>query len=133
MHRAVQRGPSFSLPSDGMIGHMGCVTCGRRQVDPESGPSAWRRAVIRGEQVLVCPQCQGEGWTDGLDRCAACGSTVLVKRLGEVTCRGCGAVGDPIGADNSGDQSSGPEETSPGREALQREVAAALDRLLGRD
>ena len=117
-----------------MIWHMGCVTCGRRQVDPESGPSAWRRAVVRGEQVLVCPQCQREGWTDGLDRCVACGSTVLIKRLGEVTCRECGAVGDPIGPDSvAGEPASGSEATSPGRDALQREVAAALDRLLGRD
>ena len=116
-----------------MIGHMGCVTCGRRQVDPESGSSTWRRAVVRGEQVLVCPQCQGEGGTAGLARCVSCGSTVLVKRLGEVTCRDCGAVGDPIRVYAAGDQASGPEVTSPGREALQRDVAAALDRLLGRD
>lgn len=114
---------------------MGCHRCGRRQVDPESGPSTWRRAVVAGEQVLVCPDCQGEGWTDDLDRCASCGSTALVKRLGEVVCRACGATGDPVAgrpveAPASG---SGEHAGSPAREALRREVTEALDRVLGRD
>jgi hypothetical protein len=107
---------------------MGCHTCGRRQVDPESGPSTWRRAVVAGEQVLVCPDCQVEGWTDRLDRCAACGSTVLVKRLGEVGCRTCGATGET--ADGAG--ATAKRATAPGaaREALADDVAAALERVL---
>jgi len=107
---------------------VGCLYCGRRQVDPASGPSTWRRAVVAGEQVLVCPDCQTEGWTDGLDRCAACGSTALVKRLGEVVCRGCGQAGAAVVASGApavrGDSS---------RDALAADVAAALDRVLGAD
>ncbi len=106
---------------------MGCVSCGRRQVDPDSGPSAWRRAVVAGNQVLVCPDCQGDGWTDALDRCADCGSTMLVKRLGEVTCRGCGASGVPL---------PGPEPVQVRRsspELLRDEISAALDRVLRTD
>jgi hypothetical protein len=108
---------------------MGCLHCGRRQVDPDSGPSTWRRAVVAGQQVLVCPDCQIVGWTDGLDRCASCGSTVLVKRLGEVTCRQCGRAGAPVAAESAGDERT----DAAAREALAAEVAAALDRLLGRD
>ncbi|MFC6238942.1 hypothetical protein [Longivirga aurantiaca] len=107
---------------------MGCVVCGRRQVDPDSGPSTWRRAVVVGEQVLVCPDCQTDGWTDGLDRCAQCGSTVLVKRLGEVVCRGCGHVGASVAAPGANVEREG----SP-REALAADVAAALDRVLRAD
>ncbi len=103
---------------------MGCHTCGRRQVDPDSGPSAWRRAVVAGEQVLVCPDCQVEGWTDGLDRCRSCGSTVLVKRLGEVSCRTCGAAGD------GGQPAEGSSAPSAARETLADDVAAALERVL---
>jgi DNA-directed RNA polymerase subunit RPC12/RpoP len=104
---------------------MGCARCGRRQVDPSSGPSTWRRAVVAGEQVLVCPECQTDGWTDGLDRCGACGSPVLVTRLGDVVCRACGheapAVRAAVGA------------VPAGREALARDVAEALDRILRRE
>jgi hypothetical protein len=106
---------------------MGCHTCGRRQVDPDSGPSTWRRAVVAGEQVLVCPDCQGEGWTDGLDRCRACGSTVLVKRLGEISCRSCGATGEAAGGGSAPAPTPAP---SASREALADDVAAALDRVL---
>ena len=106
---------------------MGCHTCGRRQVDPESGPSTWRRAVVAGEQVLVCPDCQVEGWTDGLDRCRACGSTALVKRLGEVSCRACGSTGGPADGVTASTASPSP---SAAREALADDVAAALDRVL---
>jgi hypothetical protein len=105
---------------------MGCVHCGRRQVDPDSGPSTWRRAVLGGEQVLVCPTCQSGDWTAGLDRCSACASTVLVKRLGDVVCRSCGHEVTPAAERGSSDP-------SPVREALTRDVAAALDRVLGRD
>jgi hypothetical protein len=106
---------------------MGCHTCGRRQVDPDQGPSTWRRAVVAGEQVLVCPDCQGEGWTDGLDRCRTCGSTVLVKRLGEISCRSCGATGEAAGGGAAPTPTPAP---SSAREALADDVAAALDRML---
>ena len=68
--RAVARAAAGLRPATRHNRAMGCLRCGRRQVDPDSGPSAWRRAVVAGEQVLVCPDCQVEGWTDGLDRCA---------------------------------------------------------------
>ena len=106
---------------------MGCHTCGRRQVDPDSGPSAWRRAVVAGEQVLVCPDCQVEGWTDGLDRCRACGSTALVKLLGEVDCRSCGAAGDAAGGVRA---ATAAPTSGASREALADDVALALERVL---
>jgi len=110
---------------------VGCHRCGRRQVDPDSGPSAWRRAVAAGGQVLVCPDCQVDGWTDDLDRCRACGSTVLVRRLGEVSCRSCGAAGTAAWGPGSG---GGAEvvATTASREQLAADVAAALDRVLRR-
>jgi len=110
---------------------MGCLRCGRRQVDPDSGPSTWRRAVVAGEQVLVCPDCQVDGWTEGLDRCRACGSTVLVKRLGEVSCRACGATGEAAGGVvAAASPPAVPVAPSAAREALAGDVAAALDRVL---
>jgi hypothetical protein len=117
---------------------MGCHVCGRRQVDPESGPSTWRRAVAAGEQVLVCPDCQVEGWTDGLDRCRACGSTALVKRLGEVSCRGCGATGERAWSSSSAAtsparSSSAGRAGGSSREQLAADVEAALERVLRRD
>jgi hypothetical protein len=109
---------------------MGCLRCGRRQVDPDSGPSTWRRAVVAGEQVLVCPDCQVEGWTDGLDRCRACGSAALVKRLGEVSCRACGASGGAVSGPAAGERPVASPVTSEARAALAEDVAAALDRVL---
>ena len=111
-----------------MIGVVGCVRCRRRQVDPASGPSLWRRGVRHGEQVLVCPQCQTDSWTDLLDRCASCGSSALAKRLGVVTCRECGATDDVVGALQNPAPAAGR-----GRDALAADVAAALDRVLGTD
>ncbi|HMA47071.1 MAG TPA: hypothetical protein VKP11_07730, partial [Frankiaceae bacterium] len=71
---------------------MPCFRCAARQTDPVRGASPWRRGVVAGYQVLVCPGCQqSPGWADVLDRCQACGSTHLVKALGTVTCRACGA------------------------------------------
>lgn len=104
---------------------MPCYRCGARQVDPERGPSPWRRGVRDGELVLVCPQCQaGRDWTADLDRCGACGSTALAKRLGEVVCRACGAMV----AMSSGGAAA---EAERGRD-LGDEVSRALDRLFGR-
>lgn len=80
--------------------------------------------------VLVCPDCQVEGWTDGLDACAGCGSTRLVKQLGAVVCRDCGAE---LRADDRGTAATvapAAPETDPD---LADEVAAALARVLGRD
>jgi hypothetical protein len=103
------------------------VRCGRRRVDPDSGPSTWRRAVLAGHQVLVCPDCQVEGWTAGLDACARCGSTMLVKQLGVVSCRACGAS-DAVSA------ASGPSSApgAPPDDRLSAEVDEALGRVLGR-
>ncbi len=79
-----------------------------------------------GEQVLVCPDCQSvHDWTADLDRCAACGSTVLVRALGETRCRGCGAVDQVVAG--SGSSLASPAGTLPD------EVAEALDRLLRPD
>ena len=107
---------------------MGCYLCGRRQVDPVSGPSPWRRGVVAGEQVLVCPDCQvAHDWTADLDRCRTCGSAHLMRRLGEVECRDCGCVADPAEAESGGGAAgSGP---APG---LSEEVDRALARVLGR-
>ncbi|MDP9069079.1 MAG: hypothetical protein M3N53_12145 [Actinomycetota bacterium] len=50
-------------------------------------------AVVKREQVLVCPVCQQEHpeWVDELDRCPRCGSTRLKMMLGSVVCKVCGA------------------------------------------
>src|SRR5215472_12445537 len=73
---------------------MPCYRCGTRQVDPDRGSSPWLRGVRADRQVLICPGCQVDGaWVTDLDRCALCASVRLVRRLGEVECRDCGAVG----------------------------------------
>jgi hypothetical protein len=82
--------------------------------------------VVAGEQVLICPDCQVEGWTDGLDTCAPCGSTMLVKQLGVLSCRACGWAADPAGGDVV---RTGPTAHD---ESLATDVADALDRVLGR-
>jgi hypothetical protein len=67
---------------------MPCYRCGARQTDPGKGPSPWKRGVIRDEQVLVCPDCQStHDWVADLDRCESCGSTMLLRALGETRCR----------------------------------------------
>jgi hypothetical protein len=98
---------------------MPCRRCGARQQDPVRGASPWKRAVVAGEQVLVCPACQRDpAWTDGLDHCPSCGSTALVKALGVVSCRGCGqeTPGRPVAS-----------TPAPG---IADEVDAALRRVL---
>jgi hypothetical protein len=78
---------------------MPCYRCGTRQVDPDRGESPWRRGVRGDRQVLICPDCQvAIDWASELDRCQVCGSVHLVRRLGEVECRDCGAVGQPAEA-----------------------------------
>jgi hypothetical protein len=141
---------------------MPCYRCGVRQTDPGRGQSPWKRGVVRHSQILICPGCQDAAdWTAELDRCARCSSVRLVKRLGEVECRDCGAIvapegaGEPEFADDpggarpeggSGAAGTGPEGAGQegaglegaglegaGRGAdLSEEVARALDRVLGR-
>ncbi|MDT3438023.1 MULTISPECIES: hypothetical protein [unclassified Pseudofrankia] len=75
---------------------MPCYRCHIRQTDPARGASPWSRAVIGGDQVLICPDCQREpNWRQAFDNCAACGSTRLTKALGLVVCRDCGIRADP--------------------------------------
>ena len=78
---------------------MPCYRCGVRQTDPGRGQSPWKRGVVRHSQILICPGCQDAAdWTAELDRCSRCSSVRLVKRLGEVECRDCGAIVAPEGA-----------------------------------
>jgi hypothetical protein len=93
---------------------MPCYRCGTRQVDPDRGESPWRRGVRRDRQVLICPSCQSAfDWAADLDKCAVCASVHLVRRLGEVECRDCGSVGQPV--------------LAPGVLAEQLDVGAAVD------
>jgi len=108
---------------------MPCYRCGTRQVDPDRGESPWRRGVREDRQVLICPGCQAAiDWTNELDRCQVCGSVHLVRRLGEVECRDCGAVGRPAAA--------GLDDIGVVSEAavaeLADEVERALAKVLGR-
>ena len=136
---------------------MPCYRCGVRQTDPGRGQSPWKRGVVRHSQILICPGCQDAAdWTAELDRCSRCSSVRLVKRLGEVECRDCGAIvapegaGEPEFADGPGgarpEGGSGAAGTDPGGAGLEsaglegggrgadlsEEVARALDRVLGR-
>lgn len=127
---------------------MPCYRCGARQVDPDRGESPWKRGVRAERQILICPACQASvNWTADLDRCPACQSVHLVRRLGEVECRDCGYVhepGDaatlipdvsevaPAAAGPGGllpDAGLGVGDTPPG---LAEEVELALARVLGR-
>ena len=114
---------------------MPCYRCGTRQVDPARGHSPWRRGVKGNEQVLVCPGCQAAGdWTADLDKCRRCGSVHLVRRLGEVECRDCGATIPPV-TEGGDPQVAGrpPGLPATGRApGLSEEVALALERVLGR-
>jgi len=109
---------------------MPCYRCGARQTDPARGPSPWKRGVRSGRMVLVCPACQQvHDWTADLDRCATCGSTMLVRALGETTCRACGAS-QPERPDRADAPApAGPQHPSSD-DALADEVRAALDRVL---
>jgi hypothetical protein len=136
---------------------MPCYRCGVRQTDPGRGQSPWKRGVVRHSQILICPGCQDAAdWTAELDRCSRCSSVRLVKRLGEVECRDCGAIVAPEGAgqaefaddpggarpeggsgaagtdpEGAGLESAGLESAGRGAD-LSEEVAQALDRVLGR-
>lgn len=106
---------------------MPCYRCGARQTDPARGSSPWRRGVRGDEQVLICPDCQRRpSWTDELDRCPVCGSTALLRRLGRTVCRDCEASPPgPVAA-------APPPSATEGDRDLAREVAEAIDRVLGR-
>jgi hypothetical protein len=99
---------------------MPCYRCTRRQTDPGKGPSDWKRGVIAGVQVLICPECQRtHDWQGDLDRCGQCGSALLVRTLGETRCKACG-TSSPV--------ASGPPVVD---ETLATDVAAALERRFG--
>jgi hypothetical protein len=116
---------------------MPCYRCGTRQVDPVRGHSPWRRGVRDDQQVLVCPDCQVTAdWTADMDKCPQCGGVHLVRRLGEVECRDCGAVVPPAAEHTASSPAlvAGAGEPAPGGRApgLSEEVALALERVLGR-
>ncbi len=121
---------------------MPCYRCGARQVDPVRGHSPWRRGVRDDQQVLVCPACQAAtDWTADMDKCPQCGSVHLVRRLGEVECRDCGAIVPPAAGPApdaavlaQGEPALGGDEPVLGGRApgLSEEVALALKRVLGR-
>jgi predicted amidophosphoribosyltransferase len=72
---------------------MPCFRCGRVQEDPPQGkPSPWKRAVLGGEQVLVCPECQRAhpDWNSGVETCPRCGSASVSLKLGLHVCSRCG-------------------------------------------
>jgi hypothetical protein len=102
---------------------MACVRCGARQDDPARGPSPWKRGVLGGEQVLVCPDCQRQsGWHSGFDRCPECDGMRLSKALGVVRCSACGWSGElPVAVESP---SGTPDDE------LATQVRAALDRVL---
>ena len=125
---------------------MPCYRCGTRQVDPDRGESPWKRGVRGERQVLICPDCQSAfDWTADLDRCDVCSSERLVRRLGEVECRACGAVRQPADSSLPGHLarpdsgraapvSAGPDDEAEAQamDGLAREVEQALARVLGR-
>jgi hypothetical protein len=128
---------------------MPCYRCGTRQVDPDRGQSPWKRGVRADRQVLICPGCQeSSDWMADLDRCAVCDGVHLVRRLGEIECKGCGHVREPAvlpadargpgpggglgggpGGGSAGDSRAGPAGEIPG---LAEDVERALARVLGR-
>jgi hypothetical protein len=128
---------------------MPCYRCGTRQVDPDRGESPWQRGVRGDRQVLICPGCQASfDWTADLDRCAVCASARLMRRLGEVECRECGSVGQPVPAAGvreaalaasevgAADMGAGVAVDDPGAggdasAGLAAEVEEALARVLG--
>lgn len=120
---------------------MPCYRCGMRQVDPDRGESPWRRGVRRDRQVLICPGCQSAfDWAADLDKCAVCASVHLVRRLGEVECRDCGSVGQPVLAPGAIAEQiatgaavdpDGADGVAGEARSLTEEVELALSRVLG--
>ena len=90
---------------------MPCYRCGVRQTDPSRGQSPWKRGVRRYSQILICPGCQETAdWMAEMDRCSQCSSVHLVKRLGEVECRDCGAIMPPQASGEPGNAGPAGEE-----------------------
>ena len=88
--------------------------------------------MVGGEQVLLCPECSSEpGWDASLDACPRCGSRRLVKALGEVSCRACGAVTEPGGPDGL-DGLDGPDGPDGLDGLRERPVTAVVDEGLAR-
>jgi hypothetical protein len=84
---------------------------------------------------LVCPDCQSTSdWTAELDRCPRCGSTALVRRLGLTVCRDCESAHDELARSlAAADSTRTPAEpVGVADDGLAAEVAAAIDRVLGR-
>jgi uncharacterized Zn finger protein (UPF0148 family) len=69
-----------------------CFRCNKIQTDPAKGKSPWARFVLKGEQVLLCPECQAADptWRTTGDRCPYCNSPRLSIVMGSVVCKGCG-------------------------------------------
>jgi hypothetical protein len=82
--------------------------------------------------VLICPGCQSDGaWVTDLDRCVLCASVHLVRRLGEVECRDCGAVGAGTVAASATDEIPlAIADADAGLAGLADEVEQALARVL---
>jgi hypothetical protein len=86
---------------------------------------------------MICPGCQAEGeWAAELDHCAVCASVALVRRLGEVECRDCGATGErarpsgPLARPADASASDGLPDGRP--VGLTDEVEQALAKVLNR-
>lgn len=118
---------------------MPCYRCGSRETDPGRGSRLWVRAVRFDEQVLVCPECQQtRGWSDDLDRCPTCGSTTLVRRLGQTVCRACeaSATAEFLAVESTIDTGSSRSRGGGGRHRrddgrdLSTDVAAAIAKIL---
>lgn len=113
---------------------MPCYRCGTRQVDPDRGSSPWLRGVRADRQVLICPDCQAAGdWTAEFSRCPVCASIHLMRRLGEVECRDCGAVDESAALTSAGTGSAMGTGSGDGAlPGLAEEVEQALARVLKR-
>ena len=77
------------------------------------------------------PRLPGRGLGAAFDACAACGSTWLVKALGDVACRACGSTAAAVVAEAPGGPAGSATDRSRVDAALGDEVAAALARVLG--
>ncbi len=105
---------------------MACFLCGARQDDPARGPSPWKRGVLGGEQVLVCPDCQRRsGWQADFGHCPECDGVRLSKALGTVRCSACGWSGELPSS-----PAAPPAPTAPSDDLLAAQVRDALKRVL---
>ncbi len=71
--------------------------------------------------MLVCPDCQQtHNWIADLDRCGSCGSTMLVRALGETRCRECGWTKAAAGGSGNADGSLAAEVEAALRRQFER-------------